>query len=65
MGPKERGIQRRLRVLEHAENIGSVRLTWRYFVIFEPLDFISRLAALVPCCEAVSSQIIKSRSDTD
>ncbi len=34
-------------------------------VIFEPLDFISRLAALVPCCEAVSSQIIKSRSDTD
>ncbi len=34
-------------------------------VIFEPLDFISRLVALVPCCEAVSSQIIKSQSDTD
>ena len=31
MGPKEREIQRRLRVLEHAEKIGNVCLTCRYF----------------------------------
>jgi len=29
------------------------------------MHVISRLAALVPCCEAVSSQMIRSRSDTD
>jgi transposase-like protein len=31
MGPKEREIRRRLRVLEHAEKIGNVRMTCRYF----------------------------------
>jgi len=31
MGPKEREIKRRLRVLEHAEKIGNVRMTCRYF----------------------------------
>ena len=31
MGPKEREIIRRLRVLEHAEKIGNVRMTCRYF----------------------------------
>ena len=31
MGPKEREIQRRLRVLEHAEKIGNVCLTCRCF----------------------------------
>lgn len=31
MGPKERDIKRRLRVLEHAEKIGNVRMTCRYF----------------------------------
>ena len=31
MGPKEREIKRRLRVLEHAGKIGNVRMTCRYF----------------------------------
>ena len=31
MGPKERDIKRRLRVLEHAKKIGNVRMTCRYF----------------------------------
>lgn len=31
MGPKEREIKRRLRVLEHADKIGNVRMTCRYF----------------------------------
>ena len=31
MGPKEREIKRRLRVLEHANKIGNVRMTCRYF----------------------------------
>ena len=31
MGPKEREIQRRLRVLEHAKQIGNTRMTCRYF----------------------------------
>ena len=46
----------------------ELKTPWRNgttHVIFEPLYFISRLIALVPCCEAVSSQMIRSRSDTD
>ena len=31
MGSKEREVKRRLRVLEHAEKIGNVRMTCRYF----------------------------------
>ena len=31
MGSREREIKRRLRVLEHAEKIGNVRMTCRYF----------------------------------
>ena len=31
MGPREREIKRRLRVLEHAEKIGNVHMTCRYF----------------------------------
>jgi transposase len=31
MGPKEREIKRRLRVLEHAKKIGNVRMTCSYF----------------------------------
>ncbi len=31
MGPKEREIKRRLRVLEHAEKIDNVRMNCRYF----------------------------------
>lgn len=31
MGPNQREIRRRLRVLKHAEKIGNVRMTCRYF----------------------------------
>jgi DNA invertase Pin-like site-specific DNA recombinase len=31
MGPKERERKRRLRVFVHAEKIGNVRMTCRYF----------------------------------
>jgi hypothetical protein len=31
MGPKEREIKRRLRILERANKIGNVRMTCRYF----------------------------------
>jgi 6-phosphogluconolactonase len=33
MGPKEREIKRRLRVLEHAYKIGNVRMTLTYLVL--------------------------------
>lgn len=31
MGPNQREIKRRLRVLKHAEKIGNVHMTCRYF----------------------------------
>ncbi len=58
----------RLSLTNHGQLRYALKTPWRNgttHVIFEPLDFISRLAALVPCCEAVSSQMIRSRSDTD